>query len=83
MTEIACRRDGAEAFSLWGSEDAVDDLTLDQVAQERYVLGSLEKINQSAHAPNRPTVDSPTAIHEIERRFRVPEDIPGSGPPAL
>ncbi len=27
-------------------EDAVDDFTLDQVAEKRYVLGSLEKLDQ-------------------------------------
>src|SRR5260370_27756573 len=46
VTEIACRGDGAEAFSLWGSEDAVDDLALDQMAEKGYVLRNFEKLDQ-------------------------------------
>jgi hypothetical protein len=46
VTEIAGRGDGAEASSLWASEDAVNDFALDQMAEKRYVLGSLEKLDQ-------------------------------------
>ena len=46
VTEVACRRDGAEALALRRSEDAVHDFALDQVAEKRNVLGSIEKLDQ-------------------------------------
>ena len=46
VAEIARGCDGAEAFSLWSSENAVDNFALDQVAQEGNVLGSFEKIDE-------------------------------------
>ena len=46
VAQIASRCDGAESLSLRSSEDAVDDFTLDQVAEERYVLRSLEQLDE-------------------------------------
>ncbi len=46
VTEVPCRCDGAKAFSLWGEEDAVNDFTLYQGGEKRYVLGSREKLDQ-------------------------------------
>jgi hypothetical protein len=46
MAEIARGCDGAEAFSLRSSENAVDNFALDQMAQERDVLRGFKKIDQ-------------------------------------
>ncbi len=46
MAQIACCCNGAEAFSLWCAEDAVDNLSLDQVAEEWNILGSLKQVDQ-------------------------------------
>ena len=46
VAQVACRGDGAQPFSLRGAQDAVDDFTLDQVAEKRNILGSLEKLDQ-------------------------------------
>src|SRR6266568_4901470 len=48
LTKIATRREGAESFCLRRLKDAVQDFTLDQVAEERNVLRRLKKIKQPA-----------------------------------
>jgi hypothetical protein len=46
VAQIARGCDGAEAFSLWRAEDTVDNLPLDQVAEEWNIVGSLEQVDQ-------------------------------------
>ena len=46
VAEVARGCDGAEAFALRSAEDPVEDLALDKMTEERYVLGSIEKIDQ-------------------------------------
>ena len=47
VAEVARGCDGAETFALRSAEDAVEDFALDKMAEERDVLGSIEKIDQS------------------------------------
>jgi hypothetical protein len=47
VAEVARGCDGAEAFALRSAEDAVEDFALDEMTEERYVLGNIEKIDQS------------------------------------
>jgi hypothetical protein len=46
VTDVPCGCDGAQAFPLWSAEDAVNDFPLYQVPQKRYVVRSLEKLDQ-------------------------------------
>jgi hypothetical protein len=48
---MAPRRDRAESLSLWSSEYPVNDFALDQRAEERYILGRLEKFEEPGASP--------------------------------
>jgi hypothetical protein len=39
---------------LRGAENAIDDLTLDQIAEKRNILGSLEKLDQASAGAEQP-----------------------------
>src|SRR5580700_8410158 len=47
VTLIAQRGDRAQPLSVRSSKQAINDLTLDQVAKERYVLWSVKKVQKS------------------------------------
>jgi hypothetical protein len=61
VAQIPFRRDGAESLPLWSSEDSVDDPTLDQGAEERYILGSIEKLDEPGAGAQYSDRVSPTA----------------------
>src|ERR1700719_3155984 len=46
VTLIAQRGDRAQPFSMRSSKQAIHDLTLDQIAKERYVLRSVKKVQK-------------------------------------
>src|SRR5260370_31823028 len=46
VAQIAFRCDGSQPLSLRSSEYAVEDFTLNQVAEEWYILGSLKKLEE-------------------------------------
>ena len=46
VAQIACGGDGAKALALRRAQYAIDDFTLDQVAEKRNILGSLQQTDQ-------------------------------------
>src|SRR5258706_2835634 len=46
VAQIAFRCDGSQPLSLRSCEYAVDNFTLNQVAEEWYILGSLKKVEE-------------------------------------
>src|SRR5713101_10117895 len=77
VTEVACRCDGTQAFSLRRSEYTVDDFTLDQVAEKGNILGSLEKLDQSrARAQQSDRRDTNSKSASLSRGFRFRKVVP-------
>src|SRR5882762_767668 len=74
VTLIARRGDRAQPLSLRSSKQAIHDLTLDQIAKERYVLGSVKKVQKPTRGlqqidgrfPNRDATSWGWAIRRME-----------------
>src|ERR1700719_3885803 len=73
VTLIAQRGDRAQPLSLRSSKQAIYDLTLDQIAKERYVLGSVKKVQKPTKGleqidgrfPNRDATSSGCTIRGV------------------
>src|SRR5580700_6215376 len=71
VTLIAQRGDRAQPLSVRSSKQAINDLTLDQIAKERYVLWSVKKVQKPTKGCSRSTVVFQSRCHELGMNHQV------------